>query len=90
MRFLAQCPCPTCLVQKKQIPLMGTKRDAINCRKKRVDDEDTRSMIAMVRGWIFEKGYRIGSQFVNLALGSLSLVPTQVRMTSLVQSSTIA
>lgn len=78
LRFLAKCPCPMCLVQKQQIALMGSKRDAINCRQKRVDDEKTQGLISMAREWVFEKGYRIGSAMIGRLLNGLSLVPTRV------------
>ncbi|KAI0090931.1 hypothetical protein BDY19DRAFT_886661 [Irpex rosettiformis] len=77
IRFLGRCPCPTCLVEKKNIALMGSKRNSAGSRKSRVDDESTQGLIARARSWIFERGYRLTSKMVERILKPLSLLPTR-------------
>jgi hypothetical protein len=81
LRFLAQCPCPRCLIKKSKIPEMGTKRD-IKCREDliRIDDELRQKKIEMSRGWIFEKGLIINGNAIDRVLQQESYVPTRVRL----------
>lgn len=78
IRFLGKCPCPTCLVEKKNIAAMGSKRDMKTRTKARTDDKHTQGIIARARSWIFEKGYNLRSAMVERLLYPLSLLPTRV------------
>jgi hypothetical protein len=78
MKFLAQCPCPRCLVKKDQIGEMGTKLDARHRANERVDNDARRSKVEMTRSWIFERGYSVAGTAVENILAPTSLVPTRV------------
>ncbi|OCH83665.1 hypothetical protein OBBRIDRAFT_765060 [Obba rivulosa] len=78
IRFLAQCPCPTCHVEKSNIASMGNKSDM----KQRKDHprEDTarvRDKIAIARKWVFECGYALSSKRLGRVLDYASLIPIQ-------------
>ena len=78
IKYLAQCPCPRCLVKKEQIDAIGTKVDSIRRSQIREDDESRREQVERARGWIFERGYSVVSAAVERLL-STSLIPTRVR-----------
>lgn len=79
LKYLAQCPCPRCLLLKSKIPRLGTKRDAQERAKlMRVDDECRRKEVELVRKWIYEDGRSLTSAAVERMLGPRSLVPTRV------------
>ncbi|KAH9950133.1 hypothetical protein B0H21DRAFT_881501, partial [Amylocystis lapponica] len=77
IRYLAQCPCPRCLIKKVKIPAMGTTADSQRRNKSRVDHKPLQSMIARTRGWIFEKGYGTASKMIARVLDWGSLLPTR-------------
>lgn len=78
LRFLGNCPCPTCLVEKKNIAAMGSKSDMKKRAKARTDDKHTQGLIARARAWIFERGYNLRSKMSERLLHPLSLLPTRV------------
>ena len=79
LKYLAQCPCPRCLLLKSKISLIGTKCDA-QARVKLVciDDDRQRWDVELVRKWIFENGISLTSVAVDQILGPKSLTPTCV------------
>ncbi|KAK7456332.1 hypothetical protein VKT23_010579 [Stygiomarasmius scandens] len=77
IRSLDRCPCPHCLVEKDQIRQLGTRWDRSRRETKaRVDSEHCRGIIASMRKWIFDFGYRIASQAVEVFLQPCSYTPT--------------
>lgn len=85
IKFLAQCPCPTCLVLKKDIRDLGTKHDErTRTKKSRTDNEEFRWKISHVRKYIYEQGVHINGKWVDSLLGPESLVPTRVGETRLI------
>jgi len=79
LKYLAQCPCPRCLMLKSKIPRIGTKRDTRDRMKLvRIDDDRRRRNVEMVRKWIFEDGTSLTSIAVDRILGPKSLTPTRV------------
>jgi len=79
LRYLSLCPCPRCLLLKSRIPMIGTKTDAkqrINLA--RVDSQDRRHKIELVRRMMFEGGVNITSKRIETILRPTSLVPTRV------------
>ena len=66
----------------RQIPEMGTKRDAKRRRDMaRRDDERRQWGIDRARKLIFEKGYPVESKAVDVTVGGKSGVPIQVSLT---------
>jgi hypothetical protein len=80
IKYLAQCPCPRCLIKKDQIHNLGTKFDSQRRDEIREDDLNRKGDIEMTRSWIFEKGRGILSAAVERVLSPMSLVPTRVRL----------
>jgi hypothetical protein len=79
LKYLACCPCPRCLILKSRIPLIGTKTDTKRrIQLARVDSEDRRHKIELVRRMMFEGGVNITSKRIEDLLGPASLVPTRV------------
>lgn len=79
IKYLGKCPCPICLVEKHQVPNLGTKIDMkIHMEQKRNDTDHRRDTIDLVRKWIFELGMNVGSIHIDRVLGPHSLVPTRV------------
>ena len=79
LKYLALCPCPRCLLLKSRIPMIGTKTDAkqrINLA--RVDSQDRRNKIELVRRMMFEGGVNITSERIETFLRPTLLVPTRV------------
>ncbi|KAF9521934.1 hypothetical protein CPB83DRAFT_872126 [Crepidotus variabilis] len=77
IKYLAQCPCPRCLVLKSKIPRLGTKPDMKDRLKlTRVDNVHIHLDIETVRKWLFEKGINVSSKHVMDILGAKSLTPT--------------
>jgi hypothetical protein len=80
VRSLGQKPCPRCLVQKCDIHYMGTPGDAaLRSSQPRRDSDDRQELVKSAQRIIFEEGYALGSDKVELLLKPDSLVPTQVR-----------
>jgi hypothetical protein len=79
LRYLAGCPCPRCLILKSRIPLIGTKTDTKQrIQLARVDNEDRKYKIDLVRRMMFEGGVNITSERIETFLRPTSLVPTRV------------
>lgn len=78
IKYFGGCPCPRCLIEKSQIPDMGTKAD-MRCRQNiREDTPWYRYIINLVRCWIFERGYLVAGEGVAKNLKAKSWVPTRV------------
>ncbi|KAL6308598.1 hypothetical protein BKA93DRAFT_822327 [Sparassis latifolia] len=77
IKYLANCPCPRCLIQKAQIAALGTKIDTQQRAKIREDDNWLRKTINTTRQWIFERGYSLGSKRLKRALDPKSYLLTQ-------------
>jgi hypothetical protein len=75
------CPCPRCLITKKDISQLGTLRD----RKRRVengrkDNDDSLKNIQTARKHIYKKsGAQFTSNTLERMLKPTSEVPTEVR-----------
>jgi hypothetical protein len=78
IKSLGRCPCPRCFVEKENIGTLGTMVDRQRRNNIRKDSEARQSMIARVRGWIFEQGRSLTGPVLKRALGSTSSVPTVV------------
>lgn len=80
IKYLANCPCPQCLVKKAEIPALGTKYDMRRWQQKsiRIDDHPRRHTVELARKWIYEDGTPIGSTYMGRLLGPKSLTPTRV------------
>lgn len=84
LKYLAQCPCPRCMIFKSKIPRLGMASD-MNDRKRleRVDNERIHRDIALVRKMMFVDGVNITSTAIDNFLKSKSLVPTRVCKSSI-------
>ena len=76
IRDNGNCPCPRCLIPKKQLNRMGLKHD-IQFRLKNPRKFLFRQVQA-ARKWIYQKGRSITSRAVELVLKPSSSVPTMV------------
>ena len=66
---------------------LGTHNDLRRrATTERVDDDDRRSKVDLVRKWIYEKGMSVTSVHVRRVLGSEALVPTRVSASTLPNS----
>jgi hypothetical protein len=79
LKYLAQCPCPRCLILKSNIPHLGMEVD----KKARqqlawVDSKEIQNKVNHARRLIFEDGINISSVFIDRLLKPHSLVPTRV------------
>ncbi|KAI0083359.1 hypothetical protein BDY19DRAFT_857627, partial [Irpex rosettiformis] len=77
LKFLANAPCPRCMILKSEIAALGTKLDARRRAKVRVDDASRRSAIERCRAWIYAGGRKICSKAVEAYMGTTSWVPTR-------------
>ncbi|EAU83872.2 hypothetical protein CC1G_09541 [Coprinopsis cinerea okayama7 len=78
IRNLGRCPCPRCLIPLEEVHLMGQVKDMQNRdKKKRVDDEKRRQLIADARKRIYLDRVPVTSVKVNRLLQNRSLVPTR-------------
>ena len=79
LKYLAQCPCPRCLILKSNIPRLGMEVDK-KARQKlaRVDSKEIQDMVNNARRLIFEDGINVSSIFIDHLLKPHSLVPTRV------------
>lgn len=80
IKYFGGCPCPRCLIEKAQIPAMGTKADMRRRQNIREDTTWYRYIINLVRRWIFAKGRLVGGEPVNRNLKPKSWVPTRVSL----------
>ncbi|KAI0046222.1 hypothetical protein FA95DRAFT_1607083 [Auriscalpium vulgare] len=77
LRFYGQCPCPRCLIEKKNIHKLGTKTDTLARDKNaRVDSERLQDKKKVSRKLIFESGAPVASERVKRILPG-SVVPTE-------------
>lgn len=58
--------------------MMGTTVDLLRRSHLRFDNHDIQSRIKKTRGWIFEKGRSVESDFFDPLLKFQSLLPTRV------------
>lgn len=79
IKQLSKCPCPTCLVLKKNVRLLGTMRDShMHARKCHTDNEIYRSKIKIARNYVYKSGGFLNGHHLDILLGPESLVPTRV------------
>ncbi|KAF9014698.1 hypothetical protein BDZ89DRAFT_900965, partial [Hymenopellis radicata] len=65
IRSLGECPCPRCMVKKKNIPLFGLVRDMENRPKlPRTDSQARRDLVEKARKYIFDKGKSVKSSVI--------------------------
>ena len=85
MRDGSECLCPTCLIQKSKIPLLGSKSD-MNWRDKnpRVATREVAYDVITARKLIYEDGYVVNSKAVDGILKKHSYVPTEVNNITLI------
>ena len=79
LKYLAQCPCPRCLILKSNIPRLGMEVDK-KARQKfaRVDSKEIQNTVNHARRLMFEDGINVSSVFIDRLLKPHSLVPTRV------------
>jgi hypothetical protein len=80
LRDKGNCPCPRCLITKKDISQLGMQRDR-NRRITMVRKDTIASLqnIQMARGFIYGRsGYKVNSKVVENVLQATSQVPTEV------------
>ena len=79
LKYLAQCPCPRCLILKSNIPRLGMEVDK-KARQQlaRVDSKEIQNMVNRARRLMFEDGINISSVFIDRLLKPHSLVPTRI------------
>ncbi|KZP03324.1 hypothetical protein FIBSPDRAFT_1055351 [Athelia psychrophila] len=78
IKYLGRCPCPRCLVEKKQIPEMGTIRDMKRReRLARVDTAHLQHDVNRAREYMFQNGVPATGASVEGKLGATSRVPTR-------------
>jgi len=81
LKYLANCPCTRCMVEKAQIFAMGSKRDMkLRRKKKRIDSRPRQISVRDARRQIFQFGRPVNSVVVEGILGKHSGVPTHVRI----------
>ncbi|EED83844.1 predicted protein [Postia placenta Mad-698-R] len=76
-RYLAECPCPQCLVRKADISWLGTYKDAKTRSCPREDDATVHALMKHARNWVFKHGIPLGSKKIANLLDERSLVPTR-------------
>jgi hypothetical protein len=78
MRDKGNCPCPRCLVLKRDIYKMGQIRDL----RSRITQARTypRDNIQLARQFIYKQGYGVSSAAVERVLKANSWVPTLVKL----------
>ena len=92
LKYLAQCPCPHCLILKSKIPCFGMEVDK-RARQKlaRVDSKEIQNMVNHACQLMFEEGINVSSVFIDHLLKLWLLVPTQVSsFTSLIRDSDLS
>ena len=78
-------PCPRCLIPKEEIPKIGTEDDR-HTRKElqRADTTERQDRVQQVRRNLYENGYALTGDYVDGYLKEGSMVPTKVRLSTLV------
>src|SRR6267154_2113258 len=77
IKYLSRHPCPQCLIQKPQIPDMGTRVDEQHHSHLCKDNDWLHQSIAKACEWIFVKGIRVTGTWIQETLGKKSLLPIQ-------------
>ncbi|KAF9548000.1 hypothetical protein CPC08DRAFT_591470, partial [Agrocybe pediades] len=77
IRFLAQCPCPRCFIQKRFISGLGTKADYQRRSHTREDTPQRQQRVEISRDWIYVHGRGVKSKAVEDLLKERSEVPTR-------------
>lgn len=78
IRYLAGCPSPRTLLQKKYIPALGTTADEQRRQHLRID-EIRREKVEAAQKFIFEKGFGVKSTNIESRLKEESYTSTRVR-----------
>jgi len=80
LKFLGNCPCVRCLIEKAQIIQMGSKLDLHRrCRKRRIDSSPQQISVRDARRQIFQFGRPVNSDIIDNIVGIHSGVPITVR-----------
>lgn len=84
IRDQGRCPCTQCLVQLSQLEELGSPEDMNRCVALiRVDDDDNREKVQIVRDYILNCNQAVSGKGVEAQLMEHSLTPTDVhKMTS--------
>jgi hypothetical protein len=83
IKYLGNCPCPRCLVEKAQICELGTKwDDNRRIKQARVENAQRQRKVKKAREFMFHRGDGPTSTRVEAVLGAESLVPTRVSSVS--------
>ena len=79
LKYLAQCPCPCCLILKSKIPRLGMEVNK-KARQKlaRVDSKEIQNKVNHTRRLMFEDGINVSSVFIDHLLKPHLLVPIWV------------
>ncbi|KAK2460361.1 hypothetical protein APHAL10511_007526 [Amanita phalloides] len=78
IKQLGKCPCPTCLILKKNIRFLGLARDThTHMKKPHIDDQIYWDKIKTARNYIYKSGGFLNRQQLELLLGPESIVPIQ-------------
>ena len=78
IRNMGLCPCPRCLIEKKDLSAMGTHVDTKRRGRIRVNNHHFRTKVSLARDIIYRQGYRVNTEAVDSLLKEQSLVPTTV------------
>jgi hypothetical protein len=78
IKFLGNCPCPRCFIQKDQISALGTTVDRQRWNHMQEDNLVRQNMITTVCRWIFERGRSLTGPVLGRVLKRTSSVPTVV------------
>jgi len=78
IKYLAECLCPRCLIQKSQVSQIGSKLDARRRENIRIDNMERQTMVNKTRTWIFDLGLATGTRLVDSLLAAESMVPIRV------------
>ncbi|KAG6827318.1 hypothetical protein H0H92_012339 [Tricholoma furcatifolium] len=74
IQYLAQYPCPRCLVHRSEISQLGGKLDRQRRQTRmRTDDERRRNTVEKARKLIFQKGYNVEGSIIKTLLKNQSL-----------------
>ena len=78
IRFMGLCPCPRCLVKKRELLALGTPMDNKWRLKVQVNDHHFCTKVSIARTIIYGQGRSVNTEAVNDLLKERSLVPTTV------------
>ncbi|KAJ3539624.1 hypothetical protein NMY22_g4649 [Coprinellus aureogranulatus] len=78
IRQLGGAPCPRCLVQLDDVPLLGTTEDRLTrSAQRRYDDQEKKSKVEKARKLIYESNSAVNAAPVESLLKPTSLVPSR-------------